>query len=117
MMLYGLPRDSFTFLYVDDAVPLRKHVWASTDCYRYSFTCSYIDDALTSHEIHVSISTACFRVRFTFLYVDDVSTSQETTYERPRPVTGIALMIVPHRKHTYDALRLATGYLYFFICR
>jgi hypothetical protein len=38
---------------------------------------SYVDDVLTSEETHLWASTACYRDSFTFLYVGDVRTSQE----------------------------------------
>jgi hypothetical protein len=57
-------------------VPHRKHLWASTACYRDSFTVLHVDDVRTSQE--TQDSTACYGDTSTLLYIHDVRTSQET---------------------------------------
>jgi hypothetical protein len=63
-------------VYVNDVVPHRKLLWASTVCYGDSFT--YVADVPTSQETRLWTSTAPYEDSFPFLYVVDVRTSRET---------------------------------------
>jgi hypothetical protein len=50
MGLHSLLNDSFTFFCVDEDFRSSQeaHLWASTACYRDSFTLVYVDDVRTS---------------------------------------------------------------------
>jgi hypothetical protein len=75
---YGCPRPVTGQIYcliVDDIRGSQEtSLWASTPCYKDSFTFIYVDDAHTSQETRLWASTACYGDSFTFAYVDDAHT-------------------------------------------
>jgi hypothetical protein len=96
-------------------VPHRKQ--ASMACYGDSFTFYYVYYVRTSQETQASL--ACYADSFTFLYVNYVRTSQEIRLWPPRPVKGIASLLI-YRWSSYltenKPLWPVRGYLYLFIC-
>jgi hypothetical protein len=71
---YGPPRPvtwiALLSLHVDDVHTSQEtHVWASTSCYKDSFSFIHIDDIRMSQESHLWTSTVCYRYSFTLLVI------------------------------------------------
>jgi hypothetical protein len=60
MGLHGLLQEIAFIFYEMVFVPHKKHLRASTACYRDVFTALYADDFRTSQDTHIRSSTACY---------------------------------------------------------
>jgi hypothetical protein len=66
--LHGLLRDRLTSLCINGVCTSQgTHLWASTACYRDSFTILYVDGVRTSHK-HVRASVVCYGDSFTLAF-------------------------------------------------
>jgi hypothetical protein len=91
-----------------DISQLYRSLWPVTE-----IALRFVDDVRTSQETHLWASTACYRDSFTVLYVDDVRTSQETHLWAYMACYGDSLpvyvQILPYNKHIYGLPRPVTG--------
>jgi hypothetical protein len=67
-------------------------LYASTACYRDSFTLLYVDDVRTAQETRLWTSTGCYRDIFSCSYVEMFVPNRKHAYGPPWPVTEIALL-------------------------